>query len=67
MTDSKVYKVLFKDVSSYLINSETYSSYEVASHIFDIKSEKWDYVELIEEIKTVSCLRKHGELIFKHE
>lgn len=61
--ESKIYKVLFKDVDSHCMHCETYDSQNEAGGRYLILAQTWDYVELIEEVKTMNSLRKHGELL----
>lgn len=67
MVDSRVYKVLFKDVDSHCMHCETYDSQNEAGGRYLMLVQTWDYVELIEEVKTMNSLRKHGKLLSKHE
>lgn len=61
--ESKTYKVLFKDVDSHCMHCETYDSQNEADGRYLMLAQTWDYVELIEEIKTMNILRRHGELL----
>lgn len=56
------FKVLYKDNDQNYMNCETYNSKNEASGRYLILIQDYDYVELIEEVKSAYSLMKKGEL-----
>lgn len=56
------FKVLYKDNDQNYMNCETYNSKNETSGRYLILIQDYDYVELIEEVKSAYSLMKKGEL-----
>ena len=58
--EASEFKLLYKDNDQHYMNCETYSSKNEASGRYLILIQDYDYVELIEEVKSVHSLMVKG-------
>ena len=61
--EASEFKVLYKDKTDYAMNCENYEFRESAELRYYELFEQYDYIELIEEVKSAYSLMKKGEVI----